>query len=114
MYISAGSDMFLPVIRSYFAEDQRSQLYRIEINVHQNDNLDQYPQGVKSTFRMLKVNSENGDQLVVLVDNHKPFGFHYHDKLPDNIKSRVHIYTDSWQEAWTKFQEICKEILNEL
>ena len=51
---------------------------------------------------------------MVLVDNHKPFGFHYHDKLPELNSSRRVIHTDSWKEAWVMFQKMCKEVLNEL
>lgn len=104
--------MLLPINKSYFASGKNGTTYRIEISIDETHDRDKHPEGVKAIFRMLKI-TEDKESLVALMDNHKPFGFHYHNKLPALHDSRESIDTDSWQEAWVKFQEICKEILNE-
>jgi hypothetical protein len=105
--------VYLPIKKVVNAYGANGHEYQIVIEVSESRNLDKYPEGVQSNFRMLKI-KEGSVELVALIDNHKPYGFHYHDKLPEQHDSRVQIHTDSWQEAWVKFQEICKEILNEL
>jgi hypothetical protein len=105
--------MILPIDRVYFAQGRNGNSFRVEVSVNEAINLDKYPEGVKAVFRMLKILDDGEEVLMALVDNHKPFGFHYHDRLPDIHKSREAIHTDSWKDAWVKFQEICKEILNE-
>lgn len=87
--------------------------YKIEISIEEHKDRDKYPEGVKATFKLIRldINEENETELVVLIDNHKPFGFHSHDKLPQNHDFREVLHVDNWREAWKIFQAKCQEIL---
>lgn len=101
----------LPIILRYYLTGKTDASFLVEIDVHRTTNLEMFAEGVSATFRLLRVNSNGEKDLVYLIDNHAPFGFHEHDNLPDNHDSRVLINTNSWQEAWIKFQEKCREII---
>lgn len=94
-------------------QDAKNRLYKIRIYVAVTDDLKKYPEGFKAIFRLFRLNSEGSEELVILFDNHEPFGLHEHDKLPNEHDSRKSLMTDDWREAWSIFQERCKEIFNE-
>lgn len=95
-------------------QDGKGRLYRVSVYVAETDDLVKYPEGVKAIFRLFRLNHEGSEELVILLDNHEPFGFHEHDELPGKHDSRESIRTDDWREAWRIFQERCKEIFNEI
>lgn len=41
--------------------------------------------------------------MVLLIDNHMPFNYHEHDKLPEEHNSRKCLSVGNWQEAWAIF-----------
>lgn len=87
--------------------------YKVEIFVESHSDQEKYPEGVKAVFKLIRldVNEENETELMVLIDNHKPLGFHSHDKLPENHDFREPLYINDWREAWEIFQSKCQEIL---
>jgi hypothetical protein len=36
---------------------------------------------------------------ILLLDNHEPFGFHIHTKMPEDSKFRAPLYVQSYQQA---------------
>ena len=84
--------------------------YFVEIEIFGTENLTMFPEGVTATFRLFKIDENGGRQIIYLIDNHVPHGFHEHDKLPDNHESRISIHVNNWQDAWDKFQATCREI----
>lgn len=87
--------------------------YKVEVFVEDHADTNKYPEGVKAIFKMIRldVGKENETELVVLIDNHRPFGFHYHDKLPRNHNFRQPLHIVDWKVAWDIFQTKCQEIL---
>ena len=49
---------------------------------------------------------------MILIDNHEPFGFHEHDRLPEEHDSRKEICVDDWKDAWKEFEERMKELFS--
>ena len=103
----------LPIDKIRVETDSNGDMYTIEVSIEQTNDCDKYtPDGIKSIFRILKTNFENGErELVVLIDNHKPIGYHEHDELPENHDSRREIHADNWQEAWDIFDTKIKETI---
>lgn len=103
-----------PIDKEFIKQGADGFRYKIEISVETHEDTDRYPEGVKAVFKMIRldVGEENKTELVVLVDNHRPFGFHSHDELPENHDDRTELHIDNYKEAWTIFQGKCKEILN--
>lgn len=103
-----GSDL-LPVILDYAFTGSDGIEYLVDIEVYESENLTMFPEGVSGTFRLFKINESGEKELVYLIDNHAPYGFHEHDQLPDNHDSRITIHVRNWQEAWETFQLTCRE-----
>lgn len=68
-----------------------------------------YPDGIKAGFAL--IDSEGTVRL--LVDNHEPFGFHVHSRLPKNKKHRDKIETINYSEAMDLFFEEVRRIIRE-
>ena len=85
--------------------------YKAEIEVYESANEEMFPEGVSATFLLFRLNKGGEKELVLLIDNHKPYGFHLHDEMPYKPEKRVLIETMSWQEAWKIFQKKCKRYL---
>lgn len=102
-----------PIKKSSITVGKDGYRYKIEVSIEDHEDLDMYPEGVKAVFKLthLDINGEGETELVVLIDNHKPFGFHSHDKLPEDHDFRGPLHLDDWSEAWKIFQTKCREIL---
>ena len=100
----------LPVVNDYVFTGINGSEYFVEIEVYETKDLVMFPEGVSATFRLFKIDQNAERQLIYLIDNHAPYGFHEHDKLPVKHESRKSIHTVSWQDAWNKFQEKCREM----
>lgn len=87
--------------------------YKIDVSIGDHEDVDKYPEGVKAVFKLIRldINDEGETELVVLIDNHKSFGFHSHNKLPENHAYREPLQLDDWNKAWSIFQAKCWEIL---
>ena len=87
--------------------------YKVEVVIEDSVDEIRYPEGVKAIFKLIRldVTEDNEIELVVLIDNHRPFGFHSHDKLPQDHDFRCSLHIEDWREAWKIFQKKCQEIL---
>lgn len=69
-----------------------------------------FPTGYK--VRCALVERESG-LLYVLLDNHEPFGFHLHSKLPGNKEFRITVEIKSYEDAIRKFFEEVRKVIHE-
>ena len=104
-----GKKPHLPIKKTWVA-GSHGDVFIVDVSVNQTTDKSKYPpDGVKSVFKVFRL-SENGEkELVLLIDNHKPFGFHEHPDLPSK-KPRRAIRAENWQEAWDIFEKMMKEI----
>lgn len=108
-----GSDKCpkLPIKKHWIGTGKDGESYAVDVSIEQTTDKIKYPpSGVKSVFRVFKIDSDGERELLILIDNHEPFGFHEHDKLPHKHDSRIEIHTDDWQGAWSVFEKRIKEI----
>ena len=81
--------------------------YRVELKVYGVDRSKKYPDGFKVSFALIDLES---NQLRVLIDNHAPYGFHFHEGLPDdkNLREKVNIsnYFEALDEFWIRANRI--------
>lgn len=104
----------LPICRTIAMMDAQGRLYKNFIKVEQTSDPTLYrPDGIKCVFRVLREKTRGSEdfELILLIDNHEPFGFHCHDKLPMLHDSRKPIQASNWKEAWIIFDEMVKEFL---
>jgi hypothetical protein len=99
--------------RSSIAYGKDGHRYKMIVCIESHLDLKTYPEGVRALFKLIRldVGEENETQLLILIDNHFPFGFHSHDCLPSKHNQRTILHVRSWKEAWAIFQNKCKEIL---
>ena len=73
------------------------------------------PDGKKCVFRFIREQNVDGEdfEIVFLIDNHEPFGFHEHPKLPEEHDVREIIHASEWSQAWDIFDARTRELLNE-
>jgi hypothetical protein len=103
-----------PIYRQKNLIDDVGRICRVEVFIEQTSDASKYPpDGKKCIFRLFREKTVGSDkfELIFLIDNHEPFGFHYHDQLPSQHHSRVRILTSNWQEAWIIFDRKVKELL---
>ena len=106
----------LPIIRNRILVDRLGRICVIEIRIEETTDQSKYPpDGKKCVFRLKREVQARGDvfNLILLIDNHEPFGFHWHDKLPNIHDSRKKIWATNWMEAWDIFDKKLKELINE-
>lgn len=95
------------------ASDKLGRKYRVVIKVVELEEHPQYPEGVKALFKLFRLDKNGEEQLILLLDNHEPFGFHEHHRLPENKKVRRSLNTKKWEEVRAIFQQRIKEKFNE-
>lgn len=103
--------MVLVDINNYH-EDPQGRLYRVSIFISEAKNTKMHPTGVRALFKLFRLNHEGIEELIILIDNHEPYGFHEHSELPIQRKKRVSLPTDDWKEAWKLFQKKCREVFD--
>ena len=106
----------LPLNQSFWIRDQQGLFYLVEISIVQTDDVEKYaPDGVKGVFKIFRESGDsiNAFELILLIDNHKPLGFHIHNELPQNHESRKKLYVENWQDTWLIFSQKIKEIVDE-
>lgn len=106
----------LPFIYQYKLYDLSGKESVVDISIIPTLDLRKYPpDGVKCVFKFFKEEmiGTGRYELLLLIDNHEPFGFHMHDRLPEVHDSRIKLPVGSWQEAWLIFDKVVKELLNE-
>lgn len=103
--MGSGKKPKLPIKKSFRRVDANGDGYLVEVSVEEtNDSVSYPPDGIKSVYKVFKLNGEGEKELVILIDNHEPFGFHEHTDLP-NKEPREEIHTSDWMEAWSIFEE---------
>jgi hypothetical protein len=87
-----------------------SERFRVELKVFEIETSEKYPEGIKVRFILLDVIRKVPR---LLVDNHAPFGFHVHEKLPENKESRRTLSTTDYFQALDEFWRLTKEITDD-
>jgi len=78
------------------------------IKVFRVDRSLRFPQGIKAKF--LLQNKEDRS-LMLLMDNHEPFGFHMHTRLPHDPDHRIPVHVHDYREAIIYFKEEVRRLL---
>ena len=95
------------------ASDKQGRKYKVVIHIEETTKEKKYPEGVKAVYKLFRLNTNGEEELIVLMDNHQPYGFHEHPKLPSDKNVREPLGTTNWKEVRSLFQEKCKEKFNE-
>lgn len=106
----------LPIKKRWIGTDKSGRTCVIEVSVEQTTRTSLYPpDGIKSVFKIKREGTPGAEdfEVVVLIDNHEPFGFHEHPKLPVKHSYRKSIHVSDWKSAWIEFEKRIEEILNE-
>lgn len=105
----------MPIHKSWVDIDSRGRECKVDIMIEASNDLIKYPDGKKCVFRALREKHAGTQEfeLVLLVDNHQPFGYHHHDSLPALHNSRKPISAKNWEQAWHIFKAKLKKVLYE-
>ena len=87
-----------------------SEKFRVELTVLKVVPSARHPEGVKVSFVL--IDTERGVPRLV-VDNHAPFGFHVHTRLPEKRDERQILPTTDYVEALDEFWRFVKEIVRD-
>jgi hypothetical protein len=68
----------------------------VEIKAYEVPFSSRFPRGIK--LKCVLIDVEQGRPRVLL-DNHEPFGFHLHARLPDDPEFRVSLDIEDYEEA---------------
>lgn len=83
----------------------------IEIKAYEVQKTKKYPEGIKLKCVLIDVGI---GKPRVLLDNHEPYGFHLHARLPEDHDFRVSLGITDYEEAMrTFFKEVRKVVSNE-
>lgn len=85
-----------------------SDQYRIELKAYRVKPSGKYPEGVKVRYVLIDVLA---GKPRILVDNHSPYGFHIHTRLPADKSHRVPLETTDYIEALREFRRLVAEVL---
>ena len=86
----------------------REDKYVVSIKVYEVEKSKKFPEGIKAKFVLRDI--ERGSSRL-LVDNHEPFGFHMHTRLPQEKDHRVKLDVKEHNEALTLFFEEVERIV---
>lgn len=84
--------------------------YTALVKVYEVKKDEKFPYGIKAKFVL--IDAEKGVERL-LIDNHEPFGFHTHSKLPDQKKHRERMETTDYREALKLFFSEVRRIISE-
>ena len=82
--------------------------YVVWIKVYEVEKSKRYPEGIKAKFVLQDV--EFGFARL-LVDNHEPFGFHMHTRLPHERDHREALNVSDYREALRLFEREVERIV---
>lgn len=82
--------------------------YVVEIKVLAVTKSDKFPMGIKARFVLLDIQDEVAR---LLVDNHEPYGFHMHTKLPQEPQHREKLETNDHEEALQIFLKEAERVV---
>lgn len=83
--------------------------YVVAIKVYEVPANPKFPQGIKAKFLLLNIAAGHAR---LLLDNHEPFGFHMHTKLPGDKEYRVPLMVTDYLEAYKLFMDEVERILS--
>ena len=88
----------LPFRHQHIVFDKKGRVCKIEISIESADPAFYRPDGKKCVFRFIRERCSGKEdfEIVFLIDNHEPFGFHMHLKLPANPDAREVINASDW------------------
>ncbi len=72
----------------YFGEGK----YLANLKVYEVEKNLKFPEGIKAKFVLIDLLTK---KPVLLIDNHQPFGFHVHSRLPKDKKHRERNFHSS-------------------
>ncbi len=87
-----------------------SERFRVELRAYKVKPSGRYPEGVKVRYVLIDVIKSKPR---ILVDNHSPYGFHVHTRLPADKTHRLPLATTDYLEALSEFQRYVVEVLAE-
>ena len=87
-----------------------SEKFEAHIRVYEFPKSQKFPEGYKVSCSL--VERETGI-LRVLLDNHEPFGYHLHTKLPEDKSFRVGVDVKNYIEAIRLFFREARKVYNE-
>ncbi len=82
--------------------------YRVVLIVLEVAKSRKFPGGVKAKFVLIDV---EGNHPRLLVDNHEPYGFHMHTRLPEDASVRVELSVKDHHEALDVFLTEAERII---
>jgi hypothetical protein len=85
-----------------------SERYRVDIKAYKVKPSGKHPEGVKVKYVLIDVIER---QPRILVDNHSPYGFHVHTRLPADKTHRLPLATTDYLEALREFRRLVAEVL---
>lgn len=87
-------------------------LYEARITAYEVPNNVKFPDGIKLKCVLLDL-QRNVPRL--LLDNHEPFGYHMHTKLPHDKQYRIKIHARNYENAIEIFlKEVQRMVKNEI
>lgn len=70
-----------------------------------------FPEGIKAKFALQNIETK---EILLLIDNHAPYSYHMHAKLPTDHEKRGPMTVTSYKEALAIFfEEVERIIINE-
>lgn len=82
----------------------------VDIKAYEVSNNKKYPEGVKLKCVLLDV--EIGKPRILL-DNHEPYGFHLHTRLPEDHDFRVSLNISDYEEAIQMFFKEVRKVVSD-
>jgi hypothetical protein len=77
-----------------------SSRYRVILQVARVPAGKKFPNGIKAKYVLIDV---DGGFPRLLLDNHEPFGFHMHTRLPEDESHRVSLSLTDYRDALDLF-----------
>lgn len=84
--------------------------YRAELKAFKVKADAKHPDGVRVRYVLVDVILGSPR---ILVDNHSPFGFHAHTRLPKDKSHRQKLATNDYLEALDEFWRLVSEVLQD-
>lgn len=85
-------------------------LFKAFVKVQKIPKRNKFPEGIK--LNCVLINTDLNIPLLV-VDNHEPFGYHMHTRLPYDKSFRVIIKVSSYEEAISLFMHEVQKVIND-
>jgi len=85
-----------------------SDRYRVDLKAYKVKPSGKHPEDVKVKYILIDVIERKPR---ILVDNHSPFGFHVHTRLPADKAHRLPLATTDYLEALREFRRLVAEVL---